>query len=55
VQHARTVLAQLEHLRADLQEYAKGIKGHLRVFANTTASSEFLPQVLRTYLIGIRT
>ncbi|MBW7925154.1 MAG: LysR family transcriptional regulator [Burkholderiaceae bacterium] len=51
VQHARTVLAQLEHLRADLQEYAKGIKGHLRVFANTTASSEFLPQVLRTFLI----
>ncbi|HLT27297.1 MAG TPA: LysR substrate-binding domain-containing protein [Zeimonas sp.] len=51
VQHARTVLAQLEHLRADLQEYASGIKGHLRVFANTTASSEFLPQVLRTYLM----
>ncbi|MCD6680618.1 MAG: LysR substrate-binding domain-containing protein [Burkholderiaceae bacterium] len=51
VQHARTVLAQLEHLRADLQEYAKGVKGHLRLFANTTASSEFLPQVLRTYLI----
>ncbi len=51
VQHARAVLAQLEHLRADLQEYATGIKGHLRLFANTTASSEFLPQVLRTFLI----
>lgn len=51
VQHARAVLAQLEHLRADLQEYASGIKGHLRLFANTTASSEFLPQVLRTFLM----
>lgn len=51
VQHARAVLAQLEHLRADLQEYAIGIKGHLRLFANTTASSEFLPQVLRTFLL----
>ena len=50
VHHARQVLAQLEHLSGDLQEYAKGVKGHLRVFANTTALGEFLPPVLRTYL-----
>ena len=50
VHHARAVLAQLEHLTADMQEYAKGIKGHLRVHANTTALGEFLPPVLRTYL-----
>ena len=31
----------------DLQEYAKGVKGHLRVLANTTALGEFLPPVLR--------
>ena len=52
VHHARLVLGQLEHLSGDLQEYAKGIKGHLRVFANTTALSEFLPPVLRTYLLA---
>ena len=52
VQHARTVLAQLEHLSGDLQEYAKGIKGHLRVYANTTALGEFLPPVLRSYLLA---
>ncbi|MBP9034663.1 MAG: LysR family transcriptional regulator, partial [Pseudomonadales bacterium] len=52
VQHARTVLAQLEHLSGDLQEYAKGIKGHLRVYANTTALGEFLPPVLRGYLLA---
>ena len=50
VHHARQVLGQLEQLRGDLQEYAKGIKGHLRVYANTTALGEFLPPVLRSYL-----
>jgi DNA-binding transcriptional LysR family regulator len=50
VHHARLVLGQLEHLSGDLQEYATGIKGHLRVFANTTALGEFLPPVLRDYL-----
>ncbi|RZJ26266.1 MAG: LysR family transcriptional regulator [Haliea sp.] len=51
VHHARMVLGQIEHLRGDLQEYASGIKGHLRVFANTTALGEFLPPVLRSYLL----
>ncbi|MEK8051373.1 LysR substrate-binding domain-containing protein [Ideonella sp. DXS22W] len=50
VHHARQVLGQIEHLRGDMQEYARGIKGHLRVFANTTALGEFLPPVLRSYL-----
>lgn len=48
--HARLVLHQLEQLRGDLQEYAQGVKGHLRVFASTTAITEFLPAVLRRYL-----
>jgi DNA-binding transcriptional LysR family regulator len=48
--HARQVLNQLEHLRGDLQEYARGVKGHLRVAASTTAITEFLPAVLRRYL-----
>jgi DNA-binding transcriptional LysR family regulator len=50
VHHARLVLGQIENLRGDLQSFAKGVKGHLRVFANTTALSEFLPPVLRDYL-----
>ena len=50
VHHARVVLAQIEHLRDDLQEYAEGIKGHLRVYANTTALGEYLPPVLHRYL-----
>ncbi len=50
VQHARLVLGQLERLRGDLQEYASGIKGHLRVWASATAMGEFLPPVLQTFL-----
>ncbi|WDD90637.1 LysR substrate-binding domain-containing protein (plasmid) [Burkholderia sp. FERM BP-3421] len=50
--HARRVLRQLEQLSGDLQEYASGVKGHVRVFANTTAMSEFLPAVLRHYLVN---
>lgn len=50
--HGRRVLQQLEQLTGDLQEYTKGIKGHIRVYANTTAMTEFLPAVMRTYLIN---
>ena len=52
VSHARAVLGQIEHLRGDMQEYVRGIKGHVRVFANTTSLSEFLPRVLRHFLRG---
>ncbi|NIF69894.1 MULTISPECIES: LysR substrate-binding domain-containing protein [unclassified Burkholderia] len=48
--HARMVLSQLEQLRGDMQEYARGIKGHIRLFANTTATTEFLPADLRDFL-----
>jgi DNA-binding transcriptional LysR family regulator len=48
--HARLVLQQLEQLRGDMQEYADGVKGHLRIFANTTAITEFLPKVLPAFL-----
>jgi len=50
VSHARLVLGQLERLASDLQEYAHGIKGHLRVWASATAMGEFLPPVLQTFL-----
>jgi DNA-binding transcriptional LysR family regulator len=52
LRHARLVLAQLENLRSDMQEYAQGIKGHVRIFANTTATAEFLPAVLRSFLVS---
>lgn len=48
--HARGVLRQVEQLRADLQEYSGGLRGHVRVFANTTAVTDFLPEVLPEFL-----
>jgi len=48
--HAQQVLAQVELLRSDLQEYAQGIIGHVRIFANTTAMTAFLPAILSRYL-----
>ena len=52
VQHAKSILFETERLRGDLQEYTQGIKGHLRIFASTTAIGEFLPAVLRQYLLA---
>jgi DNA-binding transcriptional LysR family regulator len=48
--HARGVLRQTEQLRRDMQEYDGGLRGHLRVYANTTAVSDFLPEILPSYL-----
>lgn len=52
VRHARIVLHQLQHLRGDIQEYAQGVKGRVRVYANTTAMNEFVPAVLERYLVS---
>lgn len=50
VRHARVVLRQVEHLRGDMQEYASGVKGRVRMYANTTAMTEFMPDALGRYL-----
>ncbi len=50
VHHARIIHSQLENLRGDMQEYGRGIKGHLRLFASATATAEFLPDVLSRFL-----
>lgn len=48
--HARAVLHQTEQLRTDLLEYSGGLRGHVRVFANTTAVTDFLPEILPDFL-----
>ena len=48
--HARGVLRQADQLRVDLQAYSGGLRGHLRVFANTTAVTDFLPEILPAFL-----
>jgi DNA-binding transcriptional LysR family regulator len=48
--HAQQFMQQLERLRSDMQQYNNGIKGHIRIFANTTAVTEFMPEVLGDFL-----
>lgn len=48
--HARIVLQQMDRLRGELGDYAHGLKGHVRMLANTAAISEFLPEVLGEFL-----
>jgi DNA-binding transcriptional LysR family regulator len=48
--HARGMLREVGQLRADLNEYGGGLRGHVRVFANTTAVTDFLPEILPTFL-----
>jgi DNA-binding transcriptional LysR family regulator len=48
--HVRAMLRQTEELRGDLHEYARGLRGQVRVFANTTAVADILPDVLPGFL-----
>jgi DNA-binding transcriptional LysR family regulator len=48
--HARTILAQNERLREDLGAYAGGLASQIRVFSNTNALTEFLPEALSSFL-----
>lgn len=50
IHHARVVLQQLERMRGELGEHARGLKGHVRLLCNTAALTEFLPEALATYL-----
>ncbi|WDR36159.1 LysR substrate-binding domain-containing protein [Pseudomonas serboccidentalis] len=48
--HARILLQQAERLQQDLADYAKGVKGQVRLLCNTTAITEYLPEVLADFL-----
>ena len=50
IHHSRTMLSQVERLHGDLRQYARGLRAHVRIFANTTAVSEFLPEILARFL-----
>lgn len=47
--HARKMLDNLRHLSADLSEFSEGVKGHVRIHANTSAVIGFLPEDLSTF------
>lgn len=51
VHHARVVLQQVERMRAELGDYGTGLTGHVRLLCNTSALSEYLPDILSSFLV----
>ena len=50
VRHARLVLAQVEQMRGALRPFGTGLRGRVRVLANTAALADFLPRQLCRFL-----
>ena len=48
--HGKSILNQIKNLEGDLSEYASGVRGHIRIFSNPSAMTEFLPEDLPQYL-----
>ncbi|SDM03868.1 LysR family transcriptional regulator [Pseudomonas indica] len=50
LQHARLIMRQVDYLKSEFTDYGAEAAGHIRIFANTTAVTEFLPEVLAGFL-----
>ena len=50
LKHARAIMRQVEYLKSDFSDYSSSESGHIRIFANTTAVTEFMPEVLAHFL-----
>jgi DNA-binding transcriptional LysR family regulator len=49
-EHARQILEGAQRMAHDASDYANGVRGHVRLFANTSAIIQFLPDDLATFL-----
>jgi DNA-binding transcriptional LysR family regulator len=50
--HVRSVLEQVERMRGELGAFTQGLKGHVRLWANSASMAEFLPEPLATFLVA---
>jgi DNA-binding transcriptional LysR family regulator len=50
LQHARQMLQVVQHMEAELGDYAGGVKGHVRMHAIASALTQFLPEELEAFL-----
>lgn len=50
MQHALRLFQGFEQLSSELGDYSKGVKGHVRLWANMSALTEFLPSALASFL-----
>lgn len=48
--HARLILRQMAQMRGELGEHAKDLRATVRVLANTSAITEFLPEKLASWM-----
>ncbi|MXP63758.1 LysR family transcriptional regulator [Roseomonas sp. M0104] len=48
--HARSVFAVLGRMRDEMGEHAQGVRGHVRIAANTSSLAEFLPEELALFM-----
>ena len=48
--HVQGINLAVEHLQAELSEFTKGERGRVRLWANTSAVNQFLPEDLKTYV-----
>lgn len=48
--HARSVTHALDNLQAEMEEYARGVRGHIRVRTSASALAAGLPEEMRTFL-----
>lgn len=47
---ARRALHELDDISVQMQEYASGMRGHVRIFANISAITQFLPGEIKSFL-----
>jgi DNA-binding transcriptional LysR family regulator len=50
IHHARLVTQQLETMRGELADFARGLRGRVRLLSNTAATLEVLPERLSAFL-----
>ncbi|MDR3095570.1 MAG: LysR family transcriptional regulator [Paraburkholderia sp.] len=51
LKHARVIMRQVDYVKSEFAEYGSGQFGHIRIFANTTAVTEHLPEILARFLV----
>lgn len=49
--YSKQIVHTVEKMRGELSEYSVGVKGHIRIHANTSAITQFLPEELRDFSV----
>lgn len=50
MQHALRLFQGFEQFSSEIRDYSKGTRGHVRLWANMSALTEFLPECLATFM-----